>query len=292
VDEHQGRFQKIMTKQLLFFLGVRTAIAVIAVGVSFAPPWSLARAERDSASSGGMDEIEGLFSKDEETDTETPKASPTPRPAASQAAKTDVKQVTDLSKLQPFSDVAVVQKRFLPKSERFEFYIAPALMLNDAFFLDFGAAARFTYYFQERYGLELAYNYLTTATRTVTNNLASRNVHTQSFVSPEGFYGADFKWVPVYGKMTWRNQVITPFDIYFSFGLGLTPTNQGNSAATLHLGMGQAFAFSKSGALRWDFSWFMYDSTSTTAGGSSSALYNNLLFSIGWSFFFPEATYR
>ncbi len=271
---------------------IRIGFARIFLVVAFLAtiPSSYARA----ADSDGMDEIEGLLSKDETTESEPqkPATTPTPRPEASQAAKTDVKAVTDLGKLQPFNDVAVVQKRFLPKSGRFEFYIAPALMLNDAFFLDYGAALRFTYYFFERYGLELDYNFLNTTTRNVTNQLAARNVYTSTFVSPKGYYGADFKWVPVYGKMTWQNHSITPFDLYFSIGAGLTPTNQNASSATLHLGVGQAFAFSKSGALRWDFSWFMYNSTSTTPGGSSSSLYNNLLFSIGWSFFFPEATYR
>jgi len=303
-----------MTKQLLYFLFLVTGIAVMAIG-------STKRAYAQDT--GGMEEIEKLFHSEEEspeataapgansssTSTQAPasgaagaapsmgstpsdSSGPAVTPPVTQSGRSDVKNVTDLSKLQPFKDVAVIQKRFLPKSKRFEFYIAPALMLNDAFFFDFGANARLGYYFQERYGIELVYTYLASTARGVTNDLALLDIQTTSFVTPQGYYGVDFKWIPMYGKMTWRNQKITPFDFYFSFGLGVTPTNQSTTPATLHLGTGQEFAHSKAGALRWDFSWFMYQSTSSVTGGGSAALYHNLLFSIGWSFFFPEATYR
>ena len=115
---------------------------------------------------------------------------------------------------------------------------------------------------------------------------------TSNFVSPRGFYGLDFKWIPSYGKMTWANRKITPFDLYFSLGAGMTPTNQGSSEATLHLGTGQTFALSKSNAIRWDLSWFMFTSASTIDKSGTRSLYHNVLFSIGWSWFFPEANYR
>ena len=300
------KVQHIMIKQLLLSVSL---VAVTTLGSALpahaqdsATTTTTTAPAAAGTSSGGMDEIENLFSKEEETPSDSPVTSTTttpaapgtetPKPEASDVSKTKVKGVTDLGKLQPFKDVAVIQKRFLPKSQRFEFFIAPALMLNDAFFNDFGATARLGYYLSERYGVEGVYTYLTTSARKVTNDLGTQHVQTTSFVTPQGYYGIDFKWDPIYGKMSWQNRKITPFDLYFNFGVGLTPTNQNSSPATLHLGTGQVFAFSKSGALRWNFDWFMYSSTSTATGGTSSALYHNLLISIGWSFFFPEATYR
>lgn len=282
-----------MVKQLLFIL----LGAALSAALSFlAAPQALA--QQDS----GMDEVESMFSKDEAT-SEAAQPQPTPPPpsaAAGQQQKTDglsdvkqteIKDVSDLGKLQGFKDIAVISRRFLPKSQRFEAYVAAALNLNDAFFYDFGVQARIGYYFRERYGIEGIGTFLTASNRPVTNELKNNlQVVTTAFVTTQSYFGADFKWVPIYGKMTYNNKKITPFDLYFSLGLGMTGTNQGQSDATFHLGTGQAFAFSKGGALRWDFSWYAFQATSTV--NNTSSLYNNLLFTIGWSWFFPEATYR
>jgi len=258
---------------------------------------SSALAQQDS----GMDEIETLFSSDEDAG-EAARASQAPasRPpsdtntgAEPQAKEPEFKGVSDLGRLQAFKDIAVISRRFLPKSQRFELYLAPALNLNDAFFLNFGVQGRAAYYFNERYGIEGIATLLTVTEREVTTSLKnSRDVNTTSFVTPRSYYGLDFKWVPIYGKMTWANTKITPFDLYFSGGLGLTGTNQGEYPLTFHLGSGQVFAMSKSSALRWDVSWFLFYTKSNVDRSGSTLLYNNLLFTIGWSWFFPEATYR
>ena len=67
-----------------------------------------------------------------------------------------------------------------------------------------------------------------TGEKSVTKNLREkRGVLTTNFVSPQSYYGVDFKWTPVYGKMTYLNRKITPFDLYFSSGAGITNTNPG-----------------------------------------------------------------
>ena len=271
-----------MAKHRLFFFTI--AAVFMTVGTAFA--------QQPNAE---VDEIENLFTREEETvaPITTAPVKPADQAKTPEAATVaPIKEVSDLSKLQPFKDVAVIQKRFLPKSKRFEFYIGPAFNLNDAFFFSVGADARFGFYFSERYGLEFTAIYLSTTSRQVTDNLQSRGVSTRSFVSPQGYYGVDFKWVPSYGKMTWANRRITPFDLYFLFGAGMTPTNQSKTEATGHLATGQIFALSKSSAVRWDLSWFMLTSTSEVDKSGNRSLYHNVLFSLGWSGFFPEATYR
>lgn len=255
----------------------------------------------------GMDEVETLFNKDEESSETSTK--PTPPPASSSEAlkgeaaeksgdgkvdvkTTEIKDVSGLGKLQSFKDIAVIQKRFLPKTNRWEFNLGPSLNLNDSFFINFGGGARLGYYFQERYGIEGIVTILTVTERQVTKDLAARGVKTTSFITPRAYYGLDFKWAPMYGKQTRANKKITPFDLYFSFGAGLTGTNQGDSAATLHLGSGQIFANSKSSAFRWDFSLYMFTAKSNVDQSGSTSLFYNLLMTLGWSWFFPEATYR
>jgi outer membrane beta-barrel protein len=119
-------------------------------------------------------------------------------------------------------------------------------------------------------------------------------VTTASLVTPQSYYGLDFKYTPIYGKMAFGNKTLTPFDMYFSGGLGQTSYNNG-SAPTLHLGTGQIFAMSKAFALRWDFSWNFFQATTyinSTQTVGSSAIFNNLFVLLGASWFFPEATYR
>ncbi|RYZ66629.1 MAG: outer membrane beta-barrel domain-containing protein, partial [Proteobacteria bacterium] len=205
----------------------------------------------------------------------------------------DIKDVSDLGKLSTFNDVAVIQRRYLPKTGRFEIFAAPSLVLNDAFFMNFGLNGRLGYNFSERYGVEVTGFALTTSQRDVTKDLASkRGVLTTSLITPKSYIGLDLKYTPIYGKMTSSGASITPFDLYFSVGAGMTATNQGGSEPTLHIGTGQIFALSKSMALRWDFSWNMFTAESSVETSRGRAFYNTILISTGVSFFFPEAKYR
>ena len=206
----------------------------------------------------------------------------------------DIKGVADLGKLEPFDDVAVIQKRFLPRTERFDIFLGPTLVLNDAFFLNYGIDGRFAYNFSERYGVEARGMYLSINERQVTTDLRDkRGVTTKSFVTPQTYFGLDFKWSPVYGKMTFQNHNITPFDLYFTLGAGVTGTNQNTSSPTLNLGTGQAFAHSKGIEYRWDFSWHVFSATSSVSpAGSGPSIYHNLILTFGAGFIFPEANYR
>lgn len=247
-----------------------------------------------------MDEVESLFSKDESDSVDATEASAAGAGEKKENAGADqgaaknieIKDVSDLSKLQAFSDIAVISKRFLPKTKRFEFYGAPALVLNDSFFYVFGLQGRAGYHFNERYGIEGSYTFLTPSPRDVTTGLERYRVKTTSFVTPVAFYGLAFKWSPIYGKVTWLNKKITPFDLYFSGGLGLTALQQGSSALTLQAGTGQIYAMSKKSAFRWDISWNMFSAVSEVDSSRQSALYHTLLLTLGWSWFYPEATYR
>ena len=236
----------------------------------------------------GIDDIEGLFNKDEQQSPDV--KARLDEPAAPNGTKAaDLKGVSDLGKLSEFDDIAVIQERYLPKTGRFEAYIAPTMVLNDAFFLNYGGNARISYSFQERYSVEFVGFLLATTKRQVTTGLEARGVTTTSLVTPKSYLGLDFKWTPVYGKMAFNDKIV-PFDLYFSLGAGATGTLQGSSEPTLHFGTGQIFARTKNTAYRWDFSWNMF--TSQPVGQTSRSYYNTLFISVGMSFLFPEATYR
>ena len=208
------------------------------------------------------------------------------------------KNISGLVRLAPFTDIAVIQRRFLPKTNRFELSGSGVISTNNAFFNNIGLNARLAYYFDDKYGIEGIYQIMTSSDRPITQGLVdNQKIETQSLVEPKGFYGLTFKWSPIYGKMAWFQQKIIPFDIYFSPGVGMTQTSNDSGDTTLMLGIGQLFALSKSYGVRWDFSWNYYSATTATTDGAgnvskSSATHSDLYLGVGFSYFFPEATYR
>lgn len=242
-------------------------------------------------------EVEDLYDKFDATETAKREQVKKERDKSREEPKKDISTLSELSTLAPFSDIAVIERRFLPKTKRWEFSGSLLGTINNPFFTNMGAGLRGGYYFQEKFGVEAMYFFVSSNERSVTDNLRTkRNVKTESLVTPKGYFGADFKWTPMYGKMTFMNKRIVPFDFYFSAGVGMTNTDQGNSEPTLHLATGQAFALSKKMAVRWDLSWNLYQAKTTIvksgASRETTANQDDLYLSLGVSFFFPEATYR
>ncbi|RYZ73902.1 MAG: hypothetical protein EOP05_09665, partial [Proteobacteria bacterium] len=158
----------------------------IAVVLGFS---SLALAQDDS------EDIENLFNKEEQ---QSPAVTEKPATTEKKEEIKDIKDVSDLGKLSTFNDVAVIQRRYLPKTGRFEIFAAPSLVLNDAFFMNFGLNGRLGYNFSERYGVEVTGFALTTSQRDVTKDLASkRGVLTTSLITPKSYIGLDLKYTPI-----------------------------------------------------------------------------------------------
>lgn len=240
------------------------------------------------SSSSDSSQIEELYDREE-----TKIAPKRPAPQTKDAPK-QVQNLSDLATLAPFSDVAVIQRRFLPKTGRFELTAGVFNNLNNPFFNSMGANVRAAYYIREKYAIEGIAAFASTNKRQVTEDLEEkRGITTDTVVSSKGFYALAFKWNPIYGKITWLNKGIVPFDLNFNFGFGSTTTTDNQAAPTLHLGTSQVFAWSKSTAFRWDLIWNTYQADGTDAAGVKSKLTQNDLFlGVGVSFYFPEATYR
>ena len=209
-----------------------------------------------------------------------------------------VKSVTELNQLSPFIDVSMIQRKYLPKTERFQLYTALGLSTNSPWFINLGGKINFSYNFTENFGIEGSGMFLTSSERDAAKEIRDNNsLQPERFILTKSHLGADLVWTPIYGKIAKLNQEIIPFDMYFSLGGGISGTNSvEKNVATAHLATGQIFAISKSVAFRWDYSWYLYQATpvpdalSTTPTAKST--YNDLVFTAGISFFFPEANYR
>ncbi|MGZ6449242.1 MAG: hypothetical protein ACXWRA_14480, partial [Pseudobdellovibrionaceae bacterium] len=136
-------------------------------------------AQQDSNSAIGDD----LNVIEMELDKTAPRQAPTLAPGA-QSQKMDANEdkieaqnnnkLTDfsgLTKLQPFSEVSVIQKRFLPKTGRFQFTGAFSTITNNPWFLTAGVSLKGAYYFTEAWGVEGTYTSMTSSQRTSAQEL-------------------------------------------------------------------------------------------------------------------------
>lgn len=215
--------------------------------------------------------------------------------SVSEQASVEQKQVNklaDLNALAPFSDIAVIQKKYLPKTERFQLYTGVGLTTNSPWFLNFGGKINLSYNFSETIGVEISGMFFSSSETEAAKEIRSNNsLQPDKFVLTKYNGILDLVWSPIYGKMADLNRSIIPFDMYFSFGGGISGTNsQEGSVPTIHLGFGQIFALSKSTAFRWDYSWNNYQATPVVVGTTSptKGSFNDLIFTAGISFFFPE----
>lgn len=236
-----------------------------------------------------------------ELDKTAPKQQPELTPAArnqrmdanEDRAEAQNNKLTDfagLSRLAPFSEVSIIQKRFLPKTNRIQFTGGFTTITNNPWFFTAGVSLKVAYYFTEAWGVEGLYNAMSSSARQSANELHDNNrVSADSFGFPKNYMGLDAKYTPFYGKMTWLNKKIVPFEHYFTAGVGNTSVSTGGSGPTMHFGTGQNFALSKRFSVNWDFSTMIYSAKSTDGTNQS---FSDLSLTVGMSFFYPEAKYR
>lgn len=258
-------------------------LGIIGLLIATASSFAFAQAEDDS----DLDIIEAELKKSE---TKT-----APKPAET-ANKEEVKVETfaDLGRLAPFDDVSILQKRFMPKSNRFQFFGGLATMANDPWFYGLGFAGKLSYGFTEAWGIEGTFGINGSSAKDTIKDLKSENtVDTSQIVSTNGYYLVDVMWTPVYGKMTLMNQRIVPFDMYFNLGVGSSTLDNATakSATTIHIGTGMIFALTRSVGFRWDLSINNYSAAPNVAN-STAGSFNNVLLTLGASFYVPEVKYR
>jgi outer membrane beta-barrel protein len=201
-----------------------------------------------------------------------------------------IEDFSGLGKLSSFRDISVIQKRYQPKTGRFQFFGGLVNVMNDPWFTSVGADLRLAYHFSEAWAIEGTGVFLSNSERQTIKDLYSEHkVKTDSVITAKSYMGASIMWSPIYGKMGLFNRRIIPFDMYFAAGGGTTKVDGGDGGTTIHLGTGQVFALSKGTSFRWDFTWNSFNAKPVQ--GSSQG-FNNLLLTFGVSFFFPEAKYR
>lgn len=206
--------------------------------------------------------------------------------------------VDNLSGLENVKDIAVIQKKYLDKTGRFELWGAGALALNSQFFNFLGLNLKGTYHFSERWGVELQGMVLSDFEKSITDGLnKDQRIETNDIITPSSYYGLNLRWSPIYGKLSLREKTINPFELYFTLGVGLTGTDDGQSAFTVSGGLGQVYPTGKNTTFRWALAINNFTADAKrdlnnpgVRGKSSNA--NFLYVSAGVSVYFPFSEAR
>ena len=129
--------------------------------------------------------------------------------------------VNDLS---PFSDIVVIQRRYLVKTGRFEIAPSVLLLFSNEFFINAGIGGNLAFYPLEKHGLEVRGFYTTEFRRSVWIDMSEKLGIVSSVVGDRTIYfiGLVYKWIPIYGKMAWFDNKIIPFEMSFFLGGGVT----------------------------------------------------------------------
>ena len=227
--------------------------------------------------------------------------------------KLKVKQISDLTQLSPFNEVSVIQKRYLPKTSRFEIGLGLDIMLDDNFYYIGGGTGHLEFFIREKHSLALEGGYMFHSQRPVSTYLAQppNSVQSYNLIISQMYGGAYYKWSPFYGKFSVLNKKIVYFDMFFTFGGGITKIVRGLTDKELEgikdgnvidltlkktiwptgsLGFGQVFALSKDFGFNWNLKWRYYLYSFTSDDFSRGHV--DLSFSLGLNYYFPGAKYR
>lgn len=188
------------------------------------------------------------------------------------------------------SDTIIIQKNYMPKTERMQVFGGLTLAPNDVFYKTMGLQFRAAYHFSEKWGAEFVGLFLSSSKSAELRALEDKQGYgAQTMVSPRSYLGLDAYFNSMYGKAALNDRQIIPFEIYQTIGFGKMNTAVSNNATAVHFGLGQMFSISRSDALRIDLSLIIYQSKDIN---QLTQLTNTLLLTVGYGRFFPEAQYR
>jgi outer membrane beta-barrel protein len=183
----------------------------------------------------------------------------------------------------------IIQKNYMPKTERWHLSGGLTFMPNDVFFKTFGANLKASYHFNEQWGAEAVYiSFSSQKSQDLKDLEDKQGVTAANIASVKNYTGAQVYHSSIYGKYAFYDRIIYPFEIYQYVGAGVMGLTEGTAPA-ISLGMGQLVSLSRNSALRFDLNLLMY--TAETASGSKQSA-NTLLLTLSYSRFFPEVGKR
>lgn len=194
----------------------------------------------------------------------------------------------ELESLELYSDIVVIQKKFFEKTSRWEFSVSGITSLNNKFFTSVGLKGALGYHFSERWALEGQAWYLSQLDRDLTQDLESEyQIRTSDIVTPQGYLGLNLVWTPIYGKLSWQEKSVNPFELFFTLGAGMILTDDNQQAPALNMSFGQIHPISKNTTLKWEIGGNLFQADAKGSLQGSQTMSEIVYLSVGASFFFP-----
>lgn len=137
--------------------------------------------------------------------------------------KVDIKNLEEQYWTPQDTEFKVVQNRKFSKDGRFAFTLQTIPISDDSYTDDnFSLSGTLGYYFSEFMGVELNYTKFNVDKSEIIDRFGSQ----YSGISPDysiadSYIGANFNWIPIYGKMSILDNRIIYFDLAISPGIGM-----------------------------------------------------------------------
>ena len=180
--------------------------------------------------------------------------------AATESDKLDISDLEQKYWAPKDTNFNVVQNRTYSKAKRMAVSATYGNLINDSCSRAGNLSLSGTYYFTERYGVELNYTSVESSDNKLVETFVNDFGTTPDHGKVTSYIGTSFNWVPFYAKMSLLGSRILYFDMSISPGLGMTTYNQqtdagsrSKQAPTLTIDVTQSVFFSKNFAIRIDF---------------------------------------
>ncbi len=150
------------------------------------------------------------------------------------------------------SSLRVVQNRLYSKAKRFEIGAYVGTISTDPFLNVRCFGGLLGYFFSDEFGVNFIYWKNIVSDSSALATLRQQTGLVTNTNEPDSFYGGEFTYSPIYGKLSLSGKLIVYYDFHVLIGLGVTKTETG-SPLTPELGLGQQTYLARKTALRLDY---------------------------------------
>lgn len=267
IHMHHSNFQKFLVLSFVF---------ICSLLLLFSPHPTLAQGPSKSNSPGPVSAPKSTQTPSQPVGNNATGVSP--KPVATDGDKIDVSDLENKYWATKDTDFNVVQNRLYSKTRRFGISGFYGMMVNDPWSEGGMYGGSLSYFFSDRYGVQVTYNMIDSKDNKAVKQLAGIQGAYPNNNKPKGYYGASFLWVPFYAKMSLLGSSIIYFDMSFALGGGMQEyqqqrddANVTKSAPAVSFEISQHFYLNKNFALRVDLENRWYSSETAWYRASSAA---------------------